>query len=78
MLFVYKGHALFFQYIIIIKIYISNFPTYFISLFSLPPSVAKQIEKLQHDFLWGGMGEEIKVYLVSWYKVCSLIIKGGL
>jgi len=49
-----------------------NLPTYFLSLFPLPASVANRIEKLQWDFLWGGMGEEVRFHLVSWPKVCYL------
>jgi hypothetical protein len=41
-------------------------------------SVASRIEKLQRDFLWGGMGEEFKYHLVSWEKVCTPILNGGL
>jgi hypothetical protein len=40
--------------------------------------VANCIEKLQRDFLWGGIGEESKYHLVSWAKVCSPIFAGGL
>jgi hypothetical protein len=38
--------------------------------------VAKSIE--YRDFLWVGIGEEFKFHLVSWFKVCSKIIEGGL
>jgi hypothetical protein len=57
---------------------LSNLPTYFISLFPLCVSVANLVEKLHQDFLWGGLGEKFKFYLVSWSKVCSPIFKGGL
>jgi hypothetical protein len=40
--------------------------------------VANRIEKLQRDFLWGGIGEEFKYHLISWAKVCSPISVGGL
>jgi hypothetical protein len=42
--------------------------------------MTNRIEKLQHDFLWGGVGEEFKCHLVSWHKVCSSIFEevGGL
>jgi hypothetical protein len=33
--------------------------------------VAKHIEKIQRDFLWGGMNDEAKMHLVEWDKVCS-------
>jgi hypothetical protein len=36
------------------------------------------MEKIQRDFLWGGLGEEFKYHLVSWSKVCSPISEGGL
>jgi hypothetical protein len=48
--------------ITLIKSTLSNLPTYFMSLFPLPTSVANRIEKLQRDFLWGGMGEEVKFH----------------
>jgi hypothetical protein len=62
----------------LIKSTLSNLPTYFLSLFSIPSSVASRIEKLHQDFLWGGIGEEFKYHLVSWSTVCSPISEGGL
>jgi hypothetical protein len=62
----------------LIKSTLSNLPTYFLSLFSIPIRVANRFEKLQRDFLWGGIGEEFKYYLVRWDKVCSPISEGGL
>ena len=35
----------------LIKSTLSNLPTYFLSLFPIPASVANQIEKLQRNFL---------------------------
>ena len=62
----------------LIKSTLSNLPTYFMSLFPIPAYVAKCIEKLQCDFLWGGISEEFKYHLVSWDRVCSPIFEGGL
>jgi hypothetical protein len=44
---------------------LSSLPTYFLSLFTIPISVAHRIEKLQRDFLWGGMGNDFKHHLVG-------------
>jgi len=62
----------------LIKSTLANVPTYFLSLFPIPMSVASCIEKLKHDFLWGGMGEEFKYHLMSWSKACTPISEGGL
>jgi hypothetical protein len=37
----------------LIKSVLSNMPTYMLSLFPILASVAKCIEKIQWDFLWG-------------------------
>ena len=48
----------------LIKSTLSNLPTYMLSLFPIPTYVAKRIEKIQCDFLWGGMNDEVKFHLV--------------
>ena len=62
----------------LLKSTLSSLPTYFLSLFTIPISVVRRIEKLQRDFLWGGLGDEVKHHLVSWDKVCAPKEVGGL
>jgi hypothetical protein len=40
----------------LIKSTFSSIPTYYLSLFPIPVSVAKKLERLQREFLWTGMG----------------------
>ena len=62
----------------LIKSTLSNLPTYFLSLFPIPASVANCIARLQRDFLWGGLGDEPKFHLVDWSTVCTPLSSSGL
>ena len=62
----------------LIKSTLSNLPTYHLSLFPIPADMAYHIERLQRNFLWGGLGDDSKCHLVNWSKVCSPIWSGGL
>jgi hypothetical protein len=64
--------------ITLIKSTLSSLPTYFLSLFPIPRTVAMRIEKLQRDFLWGSEDGVHKFHLLSWANVCSPIRFGGL
>ena len=63
--------------ITLIKSMLASIPLYQMSLFRMPKSVARRLEKLQRDFLWGGVNGGNKAHLVKW-KVCADKEKGGL
>ncbi|XP_062114815.1 uncharacterized protein LOC133827545 [Humulus lupulus] len=51
---------------------------YWISIFILPQSVIKEIERLCRGFLWGLNGNRCKIHMASWDKVCLPKAFGGL
>ncbi|RVX02750.1 LINE-1 retrotransposable element ORF2 protein [Vitis vinifera] len=64
--------------LILIKSTMASIPLYQMSLFRMPKLVARRLEKLQRDFLWGGGNLERKVHIVNWKIVCTEKEKGGL
>ena len=62
----------------LIKSVLSSIPTYYLSLFSLPASVAHKMEALQRNFLWGFFGSDFKFHLVRWNMVKKPFSIGGL
>lgn len=64
--------------LILINTTLSSIPIYFLSLFAIPATVAKKIEKLCRDFLWGDTQEKKTFHSVGWKKICRPKAKGGL
>ena len=51
--------------ITLIKNTLASMPIYQMSLFRMPKIVARRLEKVQRDFLWGGGNLERKTHLVN-------------
>ena len=52
-----KAYLSFGGKITLIHLCLSHIPSYFLSLFKIPVSVAAKVERMQRDFLWSGVGE---------------------
>jgi len=61
----------------LLKSTLSNLPTYYLSFF-IPMGVANRLDKLQRDFLWGGIGDEAKFHLVKCNRIYTPLQSGGL
>lgn len=55
-----------------------SFNSLYLLFVSVPSSITKRFEKVQRDFLYGGMGEELKYHLVDWESISAPIQQGGL
>ncbi|RVW40408.1 putative ribonuclease H protein [Vitis vinifera] len=64
--------------ITLIKSALASMPIYQMSIFRMPKSVARRVEKIQRDFLWGGGNLGGKTHLVKWDVVCTEKRNGGL
>lgn len=56
---------------------LDSIPTYCMSLYPMPSSVLKQMDKLRRRFLWDGNSTTQKFSLVKWSKVTQPKIQGG-
>ena len=64
--------------ITLIKTMMASMPLYQMSLFRMPKTVARRLEKLQRDFLWERGNLEKKAHLVDWEVACADKEKGRL
>jgi hypothetical protein len=60
-----------------IKSTLSNLPTYFLSLFPIPASVANRIEKLRRDFLRGGIGMNLNTIVFAGLRFAPRSLREG-
>ena len=64
--------------ITLIKSTLASMPLYQLSMFRVPKIVARRLEKLQRDFLWGRGNMERKAHLVNWEWCVRVRRRGGL
>lgn len=64
--------------LVLIRSTLSSLPIYLLSLFTVPVSVAKAIESIVRDFLWGSSADSKKCHLVNWEQVLLAEGVGGL
>lgn len=62
----------------LIKSVLSNLLIYYLSLFKKPEGVAKELDRIQASFLWGGSDLKKKVHMVKWSEVTKELRDGGL
>lgn len=62
----------------LIKCVMSNLPIYYLSMFRIPTGVAKEIERMQSAFLWGGSELRRKIHMVRWDVLTKNKNLGGL
>ncbi|XP_062103088.1 uncharacterized protein LOC133814100 [Humulus lupulus] len=71
-------HLSFAGWIQLINSVLLRLRNYWMSIFLLPQSVVKEVERLCRGFLWGVSGQRSKLHLPSWKKVCLPKSYGGL
>ena len=64
--------------LMLLKSTLSSLPTYYLSLFTIPKSMATRLESIQRNFLWESSEGSFKYPLVAWEKVCLPVEMGGL
>ncbi|XP_026459750.1 uncharacterized protein LOC113360456 [Papaver somniferum] len=55
--------------LMLIQNVLSSLPVYYLSLFQIPTSVEKQMERIMRQFLWGSIKKKPKKGWVGWKKV---------
>lgn len=50
----------------LVKSTLSNLPIYYMSLYKMLETIAKEIERVQRNFLWGGSTDRKKLRMVNW------------
>ena len=64
--------------LLLIKLVLSNLPTYYLSIYKMPVAVEKKLEAMQNNFFIGGDVEERKMTWVAWRRCLADKEYGGL
>ncbi|XP_058726723.1 uncharacterized protein LOC131598107 [Vicia villosa] len=64
--------------ITLIKSILSSLAIFTLSFYKAPKKVIAEINKMQSNFLWGGLEEKRKLHWVKWNDLCLPVEKGGL
>ncbi|XP_062075245.1 uncharacterized protein LOC133779282 [Humulus lupulus] len=64
--------------LLLIQTVLAGLRNFWMSVFNLPQSIIKEVEKLCRQFLWGASGTRSKFHLASWYQVFLPKAYGGL
>lgn len=62
---------------VLLKASLANIPIYFLSLYTIPGAVAKEVERLQREFLWGDWEKSSSIHLVAQKEVYKGKKRGG-
>jgi hypothetical protein len=64
---------------VLIKSVLQSIPTYFMSIFTIPPSLCDEIEKMMNSFWWGHLGNNNKgIHWLSWEILSMHKTDGGM
>lgn len=73
-----RGYLSYGGRLVLIMSVLSSLAVYMMSAFTIPPPVAKRIERAMRGFLWGVKDGRNRTGLVAWHKICHTKQEGGL
>lgn len=60
------------------KAILGSLPTYYLSIFGAPIGVINSLEKIQRQFIWGGVACNKSINWVAWEKITAPKAVGAL
>ncbi|MCH82219.1 LINE-1 reverse transcriptase like, partial [Trifolium medium] len=64
--------------IVLINAVLSAIPIFFLSYMKMPMKVWREVVRIQHNFLWGGLTKKRRISWVKWKDLCKPKKEGGL